>query len=662
MKRVVCYWVIFAAYYSFCFSQRFSEIGESLGINYDFKTDEYDGGVSFVDFNQDGLDDLTFTSGPGDPLRFHLNNGDGFTEIDPLVDNTTETKQVIWIDFNNNGLLDLYVTSVNVNRLYQNTGNPEFKEVTASVNLPLTDQLTFTSLWMDYDHDGFLDLFTTYRTEDKTGWIEVHRNQGGTSFENLTSRSGLNGKGNSVLSMTSLDYNNDGWTDIFLAQDWEQGNQLLRNNGNGTFTDVSRISNTDQKMNSMTATVSDYNEDGWMDIYVSNTREGTILLRNNQDGTFTDEAEEMGIKIRSLTFGAIFFDADNDSDLDFHVVGGQVNYMFENVGTGLPFVRVNDEWGFERDRFFNNGFSIGDYDANGYPDLVKNSMTLTGSVQGINTFWKNNFSGNNYLAIDLEGTVSNTFGIGAIINIHLGDKTLKRRVTSGESFCSQLSYIQLVGIGSIETVDKIFVEWPSGNVSEVFEVAANQKLTITEPNFGCHISTACNYNPDSEVNNALCRFADDYHDCTGCLNDSNKDGVCDELEVQGCTDVFSCSFDPNATEDDGSCTYLAVHQIDGPANASIMQPVEYSYTQQANSTYEWAAENGSIIIGQGFSTVQVIWHDLPGELSVTETNSENCASETVSMEINDIILGLDTERETQYIYPIPANDHLTVFF
>ncbi len=638
--------------------QGFVEIGESLGINYDFNTDEYGGGVSFADFDQDGLDDLTFASGPGDPIRFHKNNGNGFTELEPLVDNTTETKQIFWIDYNNDKQLDLYVTSSNQNRLYKNLGNLSFQDVTSEVGLPDTDQLTFTALWMDYNNDGWLDLIVTYRTPEEEGWVELYRNIDGNSFIDHTSKAGLLGKGNSVLTMTSFDYNNDGLSDLFLAQDWEQGNQLFRNNGNGTFTDVSLISNANQRMNSMTASVADYNEDGWFDIYVSNTREGTILLRNNQDGTFTDVAEEKGIKIRSLTFGAIFFDADNDSDLDLHIVGGQVNYMFENMGNDVPYRRVNDEWGFSRDRFFNNGFSIGDYNNDGYADLVKNSMTLTGTVKGVNTFWKNNFSENNYLSVDLEGTVSNSFGIGAVISLHLGDRVLKRRVASGESFCSQLSYTQMFGVGTRDVIDKIVVEWPSGNISEVLEVSSNQKLLITEPNFGCNLQDACNYRPDVVPKNELCRFNETYYDCAGCINDADQDGVCDELEIPGCKDINSCSFNPYATEEDGSCTYLSTYTINGPQEVKAMVPLIYSYTENSESTYAWEANNGSVILGQGLHEVQVIWHNAEDRwLTVTETSVTNCVSETVKMEIAEILAPLGNLTETNIkAYPNPAND------
>lgn len=661
MKQILFILIITFSSYG-AFAQGFVEMGESFGVNYDFNTDEYGGGVSFVDFDQDGLDDLTFTSGPGEHLRFHKNTGAGFVELDPLVSNTSETKQVFWIDYDNDGLLDLYVTSVNENRLYKNIGNLEFQDVTETLGLPLTDQLTFTSLWFDYDQDGWIDLFTTYRTVDEKGRVELYRNNKGSNFENQTTKAGLLGKGNSVLTMTSFDYDNDGLTDLFLAQDWEQGNQLLRNTGKGTFTDVSRQSNTNQKMNSMTATVADFNEDGWFDIYVSNTREGTILLKNNQDGTFTEVAEEMGIKIRSLTFGSIFFDADNDSDLDLHIVGGQVNYMFENVGKGLPYKRVNDEWGFSKDRFFNNGFSVGDHNGDGYVDLVKNSMTLTGTVSGVNTFWENQFSSNNYLSVDLKGVISNFNAIGAIVKVYLDNRVLKRRVASGESFCSQLSYTQFFGVGSTELIDKVVVEWPSGNITEVLDVEPNQRLKIIEPNKGCTDAAACNYVQSDQSDNTLCRYTETYYDCSGCLNDTDQDGVCDELEITGCMDVMSCSFNPSATNDDGSCTYPETFEISGPIQVNPMTVNQYKYAGGVSSNYYWEAENGSVIIGQGSGEVQVIWHEnLPGTLSVTETNSDDCIGQTISISIEETVLGgIKSKFNPFEIYPNPAEDYTKI--
>ncbi|MFT6865208.1 MAG: hypothetical protein ACJA08_000025 [Cyclobacteriaceae bacterium] len=642
-------------------AQGFTEIGESLGINYDFKTDDYGGGVSFADFNQDGLDDLTFTSGPGEHVRFHLNNGNGFTELSPLVNDTTETKQVLWIDYDNDGLLDLFLTSVNENKLYRQTTYLQFEDATTAMGIESLDQLTFTAHWIDYNRDGWVDLFVTYRTKENEGFIQLYKNNQGNSFDDLTIRAGLKGKGNSVLTMTSFDYNNDGWSDIFLAQDWEQGNQLLRNNGNGTFTDVSIISNTNQKMNSMTATVTDYNEDGWFDIYVTNTREGTAFLRNNQDGTFTDVAEEMGLFVRSLTFGAIFFDADNDTDLDLHIVGGQVNYMFENPGNGLPFRRVNNGWGFQSDGFFNNGFATGDYNGDGYLDLVKNSMTLTGTGAGMNTFWENNFSSNNYLMVDLEGTISNKSGIGAIITVYFSGRIFKRRVACGESFCSQLSYRQFFGLGENEIVEKVIVDWPSGNITEITDVAANQILHIVETTQGCTDPTSCNYNPLATADNGTCRLATTYYDCDGCKNDKDQDGVCDELEIEGCTDLRSCTFDPHATEDDGSCWYPPTYEITGETNKSPKEPHTYSYPSNTGSKYFWEATNGSVIIGQGTSSVLVIWDEFPWILIVTETDANNCVSDPVKLEISSFILS--TEKDQSYtinIHPNPASTHIWV--
>ncbi|MDH5599630.1 MAG: CRTAC1 family protein, partial [Cyclobacteriaceae bacterium] len=550
------------------YSQGFSEIGDQLGISYDFIAKEYGGGVSFVDFNQDGLDDLTFATPGGTPIRFHLNNGSGFTEIDPLVSDTTEVKQVLWVDYNNDGLLDLYITSVFKNRLYKNLGNLSFEDVTdvCGFNDPLL--ISYCATWFDYNHDGLLDLAVAHRTPEESGFITLYKNLGNEQFQDVTIKSGLKNKGNSVLSMTSFDYNNDGWDDLFLAQDWEQGNQLLENRGNGTFRDVSFIKNANQKMNSMTATIGDFNSDGWFDIYVSNTREGNILLRNDEGNVFTEVSDSLGVQIKSLTFGSVFFDADNDMDLDLMVFGFQINYIYENPGDGSPFIQVNDPWGFSSNRFFNNGVALGDFDGNGFSDVAVSSLTRENFTQGKNTFWKNNFNSNNYLVVDLNGTISNKNAVGARLELTTNGKTIIRRIGCGESYSSQHSNSQYFGVGSNTLIDELIIKWPSGNSSILNNIPANQKISIEEPFGGCMDSNACNYNPNALYDNNSCRYAPLYYDCTGCINDVDEDGVCDELEISGCIDIYSCNFNSEATEDDGSCWYIPTYSIVGDSSVA----------------------------------------------------------------------------------------------
>ena len=646
--------------------QGFTEIATDIGVDHSFTTEEYGGGVSFADFNGDGLDDLTYASDNGNSIHFHINTGGNYQEIEPLISNQSEVKQVLWVDYDNDGDLDFYLTSVSQNRLFKNNGDLELVDITTTCGFDDPELISYASTWMDYDHDGLLDLFVAHRTPEETGFLTLYRNMGNDQFEDMTLRAGLKGKGNSVLAMTSLDFNNDGWTDLFLAQDWGQGNQLLKNQGNGVFKDVSALSNTDQKMNSMTATIGDYNGDGWVDIYVTNTNEGNILLKNNGDETFNEVSDEMNVNIRSLTFGSAFFDADNDGDLDLQIVGFNINYLYENVGSNSPFKRVDGTWLAETDKQFNNGLAIGDYNSDGYVDLARNSVSREDFSQSTNTFLRNDFSANNHLIVNLEGFISNKNAIGSQLHLHLGEEKMLRRVAAGESFGSQHSYSQFFGVGAADIIDSLVVFWPSGNVSTLRDVSANQEINITEPSGGCTDVTACNYNPDATDDNGTCRYATAYMDCLGCISDEDEDGVCDELEIPGCTDINSCSYSVFATDDDGSCEYLDSYEIIGESIVPPLTLTEYEYEiETSGSTYEWSTTNGSIVLGQGTSHILVIWHEkLGGTISLIETDNDNCTSLVISknIQINSFILNTKDMDGGVEIYPNPADSKVFIDF
>jgi FG-GAP-like repeat len=427
-------------------AQGFTNIATELGVAYSFGDPDYGGGVSFADFNQDGWDDLTYTSGPGSPLRFHINTGGGYEEIAAPVNNTTETKQPIWVDYDNDGDLDLYVTSYQLNRLYRNDGNLSMIDVTASCGFDDPLNQSFNATWFDYDRDGYLDLMTAHRYSHLVGNLTLYHNLGNGNFEDVTDVAGVgSGMGNSVLAMASLDFNNDGWQDVYVGQDYQQGNLLLKNMGDGTFMNIAASSNTNIENNTMTVAVGDFNNDGWMDLFVTDTGyDGCSMLVNNGDETFDDVATPMNTVLHEFTWGAVYFDADNDMDLDLHVDGKNnspwSSYMFENPGSGNPFGIVNESWGFGTDNARSIGCAIGDYDGDGYPELAKNC-----SYNTINTFWRNDFDEHHYLSIDLVGVESNMHAVGAVVWVTSGGVTQVRRVGCGEGFSSQNSYTQFFG-------------------------------------------------------------------------------------------------------------------------------------------------------------------------------------------------------------------------
>ncbi|MFT4679641.1 MAG: hypothetical protein ACI9RU_001156 [Litorivivens sp.] len=529
MKRITTL-IFFLAMTSASHAQ-FADISSVLGIDFGYGSGEYGGGVSFVDFNQDGLEDLTFASGNGDSVHFLVNNGMGYDEIIPLVNISDEVKQVLWVDYDNDNDLDLYLAIDGINRLYRNDGALALTEITATCGFNDPFAQSFCASWLDYDEDALPDLCISHRTGHLVGSITLYHNLGGDMFEDVTMAAGLGGLGSSVLGMATLDMNNDGFEDIYVGQDFDAGNLLLRNNGDGTFANISASSNTDVENNTMTCTVGDYNNDGWMDLYVSDTN-GNSMYRNLGDETFAEEAGVVGTVLGSFTWGALFVDGDNDMDLDLYVCGVSNspygNYLLENTSGGTLFMNSNAAWGFGNDLHYSTGSAIGDYNNDGQVDIAKScSQSFTNMV------WQNNFSGNNYLSFDLEGVVSNSQALGAVVEVVAGGVTQTRRVGCGEGFSSQNSFIQYFGMGSNTQADSVIVTWPNGLVTTLLDVPANQQIYVLENAPGCMDMEACNYDStaDSE-DSSLCTYP-------------------------GCTDLNAATYEPEAGCDDGSCLYPA---------------------------------------------------------------------------------------------------------
>ncbi|MFN0031602.1 MAG: CRTAC1 family protein, partial [Flavobacteriales bacterium] len=541
-------------------AQGFTNVAPGVGITTTFGNVTYGGGVSCADFNEDGFDDLTLTTGTGSEVAFYINDSTGgFNGPFNYITNTYEKKQPLWVDYDNDGDLDFYVTTNNTNRLYRNDGNYVLTDVTASCGISEGVSNSFNSVWFDYDEDGFLDLVMSHRFSFLVGNLSLYHNLGDGTFEDLTIAAGLNNMGNSVLAMATLDYDNDGWEDLFVAQDFEVACLLLHNNGDGTFTNTAVSAGAAILNDSMTCTVGDFDNNGYMDVYLTDTAQnGNSLLVNQGDGTFVDMAEEKGVFVDLFTWGASFLDADCDMDLDLHInrTSGSPysGLMYENLNQGEVFQLVSATWGFGSETGKGNGNAVGDYDNDGYPDLAKNNTLNTPGA-----LWRNDFSENNFLKVKLTGTVSNRMAIGSVIHLYAGGVHQMRRVGCGEGFSSQHSYTQLFGLGENETADSIMVSWTNGMLTILYDVQANQLLELIEnPLAGCMDEAACNYDPQVITDGENCIYAQPYYDCFfQCIADTDDDDVCDELEVAGCTDNAACNYNPLASDEDNSCEYAS---------------------------------------------------------------------------------------------------------
>ena len=439
-------------------------------------------GITFYDYDNDGWDDITIASAQDDPVRFFKNiNGNFVEQILNIASNNWKNKQVNWVDIDNDGDHDLFITSdTSSNRLYKNLGNMILEDITSASGM-LTDVLvTYGASWGDYNNDGFLDVFLS--NYDTTIPNILYKNNGDNTFTIVNNQAGILDLGSLSFCSAFFDYNNDGYQDIYVANDRiEHSNTLYKNNGDGTFTDASAASGTDLTIDAMSVTIGDVNADGWMDIYITNNIPGNVLLKNNSDGTFTDIAQASNTLFNSVGWGAVFLDADNDSDLDLYVSGehsGSVpgylsSAFYENNDNGvfnLNNAAIPDDFAIS----YSN--AIGDTDNDGYPEIAVNNINHD------NIFlWKNNTATvNNWLKIKLEGTQSNRSGIGSLIEISVNGTKQYRYTLCGEGYLSQNAATEIFGLGTEVNIDYVKVKWLSGIEDMVYNINTNQQLNITE--------------------------------------------------------------------------------------------------------------------------------------------------------------------------------------
>ena len=460
----------------------FANQASDIGIEAICGNSLYGSGISFFDYDNDGWDDVTIGSAEGDPIRFFKNiNGSFVEQTLSIVNNNWKNKQVNWIDIDNDGDNDLFITSdTDSVRLYENTGNMILQDITVASGM-LTDVLsTYGASWGDYNNDGFLDVFLSNYTTALPNIL--YKNEGDNTFTIVNTEAGIINTGMFSFCSAFFDYNNDGHQDIYVANDREDyTNTLYKNNGDGTFTDVSVVSGTDLAIDAMTVTIDDFNADGWLDIYITNNVPGNVLLRNNGNETFTDIAQSSNTLFNSVGWGAVFLDADNDKDLDLYVSGEHDGSLAGYLSSALYESNNNETFNLNNaavpgDLAISYSNAIGDTDNDGYPEIVVNNINHD------NIFlWKNNTPViNNWLKVKLEGAQSNKNGIGSFIEIATNGEKQYRYTLCGEGYLSQNSATEFFGIGNATTIDYVKIKWLSGVEDIIYDVNANQQLYVIE--------------------------------------------------------------------------------------------------------------------------------------------------------------------------------------
>ena len=481
-----------------------------INVAADLKMDKVDGGrgSAWGDYDNDGDEDIVAV-GTYQPHALYRNNGDGtFTNVAEQagIADPRGGWGSLFADYDNDGYPDLYITrggwsGAAENTLYHNNGDGTFTDVThtAGVSDP---QSSFCAAWADYDNDGYLDLYIADGVIGDGAANVLYRNNGDGTFTNTAEKAGVANTGNS-LGTAWGDYDKDGYIDLHVVN-YGQSNVLYRNNGDGTFTDVTAT--TGMKLPVTDAFVTfflDVDNDADLDIFISNSGSfqafiagqitGTaphdsdrqVLYRNNGDGTFTDVTRESGLYHAFGAMGANFDDIDSDGYLDIYLATGapqmgrlERDALFRNNGDGT-FTDATFELGLGN-LGKGHGVTFGDADMDGDVDIYVSVGGAFIGDQWHNLFYQNTGVRNNYLNLKLVGVKSNRDGIGAKVTLHVGDSVIYREVSGGCGFGSTNSLPLEIGLGTHTKVDTLEIIWPSGQVDVHRNLSVNQKLILTE--------------------------------------------------------------------------------------------------------------------------------------------------------------------------------------
>jgi len=509
---------------------RFGDVAHGVGITAEHHGDSSVGspavgtGIAWGDYNHDGQLDLYATDYNG-PCHLYRNNGDGtFTDIAEgagVAHPGPHATSATFVDYDNDGWPDLYVgVAYGPNVLYHNNRDGTFTDVSSSSRLADTGR-TMSTAWADYDGDRFLDVFVVNYSDNPITFdansspIEnvrtvrhlprpqnrLYHNNGDGTFSDVTHLLGDVATTGFGFSAVWFDYNQDGRPDLYVAYDFGnavQPNTLWRNDGPGgahgwVFTTVEDRMGLAAQVNAMGVASGDYNNDGWLDLAVSNIGPN-MLYRNRAGVRFDNVAEEAGVTHTSenvhnmlnpsMDWGINFADFNNDGWLDLYMVQGsmyfenlpQPNRLFLNDHTGA-FIDVSAESG-ANDSGQGRSVAVADYDGDGYLDLaVANYGQPLLLYRNLSAH-----SGNNWVGLELEGTRSNRDAVGARVRLFVpGLPPQAREVQIGQGLGSCDAKALHFGLGSSRTVHHIEIRWPSGQVQIMRDVAINRVLLVREP-------------------------------------------------------------------------------------------------------------------------------------------------------------------------------------
>ena len=535
----------------------FKEVTETAGINFVHSAgvrssvlpEDVGSGAAFADYDNDGHIDLYVVNNPG-PLDAEItetspenvlyrNNGDGtFTDVTEKagVGDRGYGMGCVFGDYDNDGALDLYVTNYGPNVLYRNNGDGTFTDLTEEAGVGDTRWGT-GAVFGDYDNDGDLDLYVPNYIEhdlDKLAEAQntsmqygqsvprklnphsfepqdnvLYRNDGDGTFTDVTAELSVESPGGRSLQAIFTDFDLDGDLELYVANDLSP-NFLYRNNGDGTFTDVSDASWAADFRGSMGLATGDYDGDGDLDLFMSHWIEQENALYSNmwkEEGTIggesskvegrqpihlVDESYGASLGEESLKYvgwGTDLFDYDNDGDLDIFVANGHTFQYLDNYDLLIP--QKDQFFRYDGDGIFTDvsaatgiaalpyrvgrGVAFGDYDSDGDVDI----FIVNNHDRGV-LFRNEGGNRNNWLHVKLVGTKGNRDAVGARIRLKAGDRIQLREINAGASYLSFNSLTAEFGLGQETTVDWIEVIWLGGDTERFTGVGVNQRVVLRE--------------------------------------------------------------------------------------------------------------------------------------------------------------------------------------
>ena len=521
---------------------QFTDVTAAAGIKFvhfkgnegtSINREEFGPGVCEADFDGDGWQDIYFVNGRDLYNRgisvhnaLYRNNRDGtFTDVTDKagVPGTGYGLGCVWGDYDNDGFPDLFVTQYGRNVLYHNNGDGTFTDVTDKAGVA---GLEFGTLFhsgatfFDYDRDGKLDLYVggyvalgaDSKRYCQLGGVRsscppqayggspdiLYHNNGDGTFTNVTKVAKIYQPEGKNLSVGAGDYDNDGWPDIFVANDGLYA-YLYHNEHNGTFTEVGlpagmAVAGQGQIMAAMCISLGDYDNDGWLDLYISDFQKSSDhLWHNSGKGYFDEVSGPAGITVPTrevLSFGGGFFDYDNDGWLDLFIANGhvypeveqvtpeihykEINTLFHNEGNG-KFVETTRQSGIGGQKpYVGRGVAFADFDNDGFIDLVVGN---NGDPPLLLHNSGNN--GNHFINFKLVGVKSNRDAMGAKVRVAAGGISQIREIAGGGSYLSQSDLRANFGLGKATRAETVEVQWPSGQ-HQVFRNVEVDKFYLIE--------------------------------------------------------------------------------------------------------------------------------------------------------------------------------------